>query len=172
MRLRLYRIDPNYCKFLEKTDPLIPNIQNAKSTRPFVGIVLSIDGYEYYAPLTSPKAKHKKMKNYIDFHKIDGGNLGAINFNNMIPVHETFLKEIELKFSENDSTEDFQYKILLQKQITWCNAHRDVIEKKAKTLYRLMMDETIPEIIKHRCCDFKLNQTQYQIYLRQVLLIK
>ena len=41
---------------------------------------------KYFAPLSSPKQKHLKMKNDIDFYKLSNGKLGAINFNNMIPV--------------------------------------------------------------------------------------
>ena len=58
-----------------------------KELRPFVGVLFEIDGFEYFAPLSSPKPKHKNMKNTIDFFKIKGGELGAINFNNMIPVN-------------------------------------------------------------------------------------
>ena len=35
------------------------------------------------------------MKNTIDFFKIKNGELGAVNFNNMIPVDEASLKEAE-----------------------------------------------------------------------------
>ena len=47
---------------------------------------MEIDGIKYYAQFTSPKAKHKAMKNGKDFRKIGNGILWAINFNNMIPV--------------------------------------------------------------------------------------
>lgn len=38
----------------------------------------------YFAPLSSPKPKHLKLKSKLDFLKIDNGKLGAIN--NMLPV--------------------------------------------------------------------------------------
>lgn len=50
------------------------------------GILFTVNGFHYYAPLTSPKPKHLQMKNQIDFLKINQGQWGAINFNNMIPV--------------------------------------------------------------------------------------
>ena len=52
----------------------------------------------------------------MDFLKIDGGVLGAINFNNMIPVKADLFteKDIEAETDEN-------YKNLLKKQLTWCN---------------------------------------------------
>ena len=33
MRLKLYRVDPDYCDFLRQTDSLIPDIQGKKSQR-------------------------------------------------------------------------------------------------------------------------------------------
>lgn len=51
-----------------------------------MGVLFEINSCKYFAPLSSPKAKHMLMKNQIDFYKIDRGKLGAINLNNMIPV--------------------------------------------------------------------------------------
>ena len=70
-----------------------------------VGVLFKIDSKEYFAPLSSPKPKHLKMKNYVDFFKIDNGLLGVINFNNMIPVNKdnyeiSDLNMIELRFNQ------------------------------------------------------------------------
>ena len=40
----------------------------------------------YYAPLSSPKEKHIKLKPKLGLLKINYGKYGVINFNNMIPV--------------------------------------------------------------------------------------
>ena len=40
-----------------------------------------------------------------DFLKIDGGKLGGINLNNMIPIPSSFLEKIEI-----DKIEDKKYK--------------------------------------------------------------
>ena len=86
MRLSFYKINQTYYNFIKQYDNNISHMDGEKSNRPLVGIVLNINGFSYYAPLTSPKLKHLTMKNQIDFLKIDGGNLGAINLNNMIVV--------------------------------------------------------------------------------------
>jgi translation elongation factor EF-Tu-like GTPase len=39
---------------------------------------------KYFAPLSSYKQKHDKMKNSLDFIKI--GNYAVVNINNMSPV--------------------------------------------------------------------------------------
>ena len=59
--------------------------ESVSEMRPFIGILMTHDDIEYVIPLTSPKDKHKNMKNTMDFHKINGGKWGAINFNHMFP---------------------------------------------------------------------------------------
>ena len=51
----------------------------------------------YYAPLSSPKEKHIKLKPKLGLLKINYGKYGVINFNNMIPVTNWNIKKIDLK---------------------------------------------------------------------------
>ncbi len=108
--------NPSYCDFLRQFDKCVPYNFDKKDTRPFVGVLIKINDSLYYAPLTSPKPKHLKMKNQLDFIKIKGGELGTINLNNMIPIPQSELKKI--LFS---SYSDDKYKSLLQNQWEWCN---------------------------------------------------
>lgn len=71
-------VDAVYCDYLRKSDPCVPYTMEQKAIRPFVGIVFSVSNTHYYAPLTSPKPKHLRMKSQIDFLKIKGGEWGAI----------------------------------------------------------------------------------------------
>ena len=89
--LQIIRVNTNYCDYLRKFDSRVAYNMNEKEIRPFVGILFKIEDCEYFAPLSSPKSKHKKMKNTIDFLKIKNGELGAVNFNNMIPVKKWLL---------------------------------------------------------------------------------
>ena len=41
-------------------------------------------------------SKHLKLKSKIDFLEIDNGKLGAINFNNMLPVTENNIIKLDL----------------------------------------------------------------------------
>jgi protein AbiQ len=63
MSLSFFSVDTAYCEFLRKSDPCVPYTSDKKEKRPFVGIVFTINETGYYAPLTSPKQKHLKMKN-------------------------------------------------------------------------------------------------------------
>jgi protein AbiQ len=103
MILKFYTADIDYCNYLRKNDACVPYIQDEKSTRPFVGILLTVEDLNYFAPLASPKPKHKNMKNQLDFIKINGGEWGIINLNNMIPIHTNCLGKIDIKISPTDS---------------------------------------------------------------------
>lgn len=87
-KFKIVKIDYQYCDFLRKFDNKVCYNAGTKQLRPFIGVLFEINEKEYYAPLSSPKAKHKLLKNKLDLIKIDGGNLGVININNMIPVNK------------------------------------------------------------------------------------
>ena len=88
--------------FLRTFDSRVPYNADAKKFRPFIGILFRVHNIDYFAPLSSPKIKHKRMSDTIDFMKIDHGELGAINFNNMIPVTPANYQEIPLNEVPDD----------------------------------------------------------------------
>lgn len=112
-RLTFILVEPTYCDYLRKSDSCVPYTMDSKSNRPFVGVLLRVNNIAYYAPLSSPKAKHITMKNQIDLLKIDGGKYGVINFNNMIPIHRNSIKSVNFNSSSTDSPSEIQYKALL-----------------------------------------------------------
>lgn len=166
MSFSFYRADADYCDFLRKSDPCVPYTMDKKNTRPFVGIVLSMNGYNYYAPLTSPKPKHLTMKNQIDFLKINGGAWGAINFNNMIPIHTDRLQPVDVKILPSDDKATVDYKNLLSNQLSWCNTSENItfITGKAQKLYETIVGKTARRQLVERCCNFSIDEQQYLIY--------
>ena len=96
LNLEIVRVDSDYCDYLRKFDNKVAYNKYEKELRPFIGILFEIDTCKYFAPLSSPKPKHKKMKNMIDFFKIKDGELGAVNFNNMIPVTDNNYTLVDL----------------------------------------------------------------------------
>ncbi len=99
INLKVVRVNSDYCEYLRKFDDKVSYNKNEKKLRPFIGILFKIRDCEYFAPLSSPKFKHNNMKNTVDFFKIKGGKLGAVNFNNMIPVRESNYSLIDLNKS-------------------------------------------------------------------------
>jgi len=164
MNLKFYRADEGYCDFLRQFDPCVPYIHYDNNHRPFIGILLTVKGINYYAPLASPKIKHINMKNQIDFMKINNGKWGAINFNNMIPIHPKCLTPIDMKINDIDDKIEINYKNLLSNQLSWCNSNKEKIIERADKLYHIItLNKSWPELSK-RCCNFLILEEQLHKY--------
>lgn len=155
MNLEIVRVDSDYCDYLRKYDSKVAYNKNEKELRPFIGILFKIDTCEYFAPLSSPKPKHKNMKNTLDFFKIKSGELGAVNFNNMIPVKESNYSLVELN-KETLTVAELKYQRLLKEQLSWLNNNFRQVKNKSFRLYELYNSGKLPQNIKSRCCNFKL----------------
>ena len=135
-RLYFITLTSNYLKYLG----IYENKVSLKANRPFIGIVFKVNNKEYFAPLSSPKEKHKRMKTNIDFFKIDKGNLGIINFNNMIPVinNDICRNKLDLEMlSKSLNTDDIKYFRLLKNQLKYCEKNKNIILAKAEKIYNI-----------------------------------
>ena len=94
--IKLYEIEPKYISYLTKFAPhLFHNKQAGQNNeRKYIGVVLYINGYEYFAPLSSFKPKHQKMKEGIDFLKIK--QYAVINLNNMFPIPDGQYRYVDI----------------------------------------------------------------------------
>lgn len=158
-KLNFYIVKEKYILYMREFDRRISKNYAEKSKRPFIGIILEVNEVLYFAPFTSPKKKHLKMKNKVDFLKIDEGKLGAINFNNMIPVPIEQCIKIDV---ENEK--DNKYKMLLYKQINWCNKNTKMILHRAELLYNKVINNKLPKNIIDRCCNFRLLEEKSKNY--------
>ena len=113
---------------------------------------------------SSPVGTYKQLiewynKNDLDFSKIlDSNNclIGALNFNNMIPVSNDVIQKLDIRPSSSDTPKEREYKELLNNQLDWCNDNIVNIIKKANKLYRLITQSPEKSInLTRRCCDFK-----------------
>lgn len=161
--LKLVTVNSKYCEYLRQYDYRVSFNSNEKETRPFVGVLFEINEIKYFAPLSSPKPKHQKMKNTIDFYKIDSGKLGAINFNNMIPVPTS--EYIFIDVNENVTTkEETNYQELLKDQLSWINGNKYNLMRRAQILYEKRVNHQLPTLIEKRCCDFQLLERKCVMY--------
>ncbi len=153
--MELYDIDSEYCRFLRYYDALVPYNEGEKK-RPFIGVVITVHSVAFFAPLTSPKQKHRYMHQQLDFFKIDDGRLGAVNLNNMIPVKQGCYHQLTLTGKD-------AYTMLMRRQQQWCQHHQAEINTKANQLYRcIALKQAAPDIAA-RCCDFYRDM----LYLKQ-----
>ena len=102
------------------------------------------------------------MPNNIDFLKISNGKYGVINFNNMVPVPEKEIIEIDYT-----AIKDKEYLSLLENQIRWSLLNSSKIKKHAEKLRERSMKNKLPNRIKSRCCDFSLLEKQLEKYLEK-----
>lgn len=162
-RFKIVKVDSKYCDYLRQYDNKVPYNAGSKELRPFIGVLFTIEKCEYFAPLSSPKPKHIKLKNTLDLIKIDNGAYGVINFNNMIPVTSKNYEEFDL----NKKTEDIKEKhriILLSNQLRWLTENKKDIMTKSKLLYNLYKSDKLPKNVKERCCNFVLLEEKCNEY--------
>jgi protein AbiQ len=141
--LKLYTINDEYIKFLSKYDNKI--MFNKSSKRKYLGIVLSINNFNYFVPLSSPKTKDYIIENGIKKIRKDTITIiriivenknkelelkGTLKFNNMIPVPDKVLTYYDI----NNET-DNNYKILVIKELLFIRKNTNKIMKNAKVLY-------------------------------------
>ena len=99
--------------------------------------------------MESPKPNHAKIKSGSPVLKLDGGKLGIMGFNNMIPVIESCLIPFDIQ-----KEIDEKYKNLLLNQLDFCNKNREVILRRAESTYKKTLSGKIP-LYKKVCCNFE-----------------
>ena len=133
-----------YIRNLHNIDNHVPSIspQIGKQNRPFLGVVVMVNGAKYCIPLSSNSAKKNKnincMRENITLRKIrdkDGKILAVLNLNNMIPIRDDYITEIDLKIKTSDSVSVRQWKKLCTKELDWCQSNHAEIEHLANELH-------------------------------------
>lgn len=168
--MKWYIVEKEYVNYLHSIDNKVENIEYGNRIKPFVGIVLAINNFKYYVPISSVKKKHYKMKNYLDLYKIENNDtiLGVLNINNMIPIKEKCVKNLEYK--EIDKYRKFESNIERSKYIRLLstelkiinNQERDIVERATK-VYNLV-NKYPKSNLAIRSCKFKELEKKVEHY--------
>ena len=163
--MRFYYLNEKYVAYLKSFDSSV--CDNKHQTRPYIGVVLQINGFDYYVPLSSPKPKHRTMSNGKDFRKINHGVYGVINFNLMVPVPPS--EVIPIDFPSLDE----KYRRLLQNQLRFIKRDSADIINTARDLRKMfdLADSSLTENdtkIKNRCVNFPLLELKAKEYKQQM----
>lgn len=143
MELKLYTIDTDYLSYLFNADDRVMfwDSDNYKNERKYVGVVLTINNFEYFAPLSSPKEtdyfykdnEKKIRKSTIPVVRLvtdDGELLAKVKLCSMIPVKNEYITLYDI------STEpDQKYQSLVTKEMVCIRKQTDEIIKNARVLY-------------------------------------
>ena len=73
-----YVIDKKYINYLPQFDSHVGYVEYGERLKLHVGILLTIGDFHYYVPISS--AKHQKMSNSLDFHKLQDESTGYYSF--------------------------------------------------------------------------------------------
>lgn len=149
--LRIYEIRNEYIDYLSQYAPhLFHNKKASQSNeRKYIGIVLEINGFKYFAPLSSFKEKHKTMQDSLDFIKIK--TFAVININNMFPAPQAQIIDFDIKSVKNP-----KYKALLQREYRCITMQEATILESAKKLYDYKIEHGNKTPLAKRCNDFLL----------------
>lgn len=154
-------INEKYTDYLRKHfEPRIPQTDyGSDKLKPFFGSLFSCDDIVYVTQVTSPKPRHSKLKQSLDFYKIyDGSKLiSCVNLNYMFPVPKDELEDLEYKNIDNyvtfrDTAARSKYIQLLRFELSEIN--KLSLDKKAVMLYNHRIDKP-HDPVSQRCFDFK-----------------
>ncbi len=143
MELKLYTIDNDYLSYLFEVDDRVMFWEgnSYKNERKYVGVVLTINNFEYFAPLSSPKdtdyyykdSEKKIRKNIIPIVRLvtdDGDLLAKVKLCSMIPVKSEYITLYDI------TTEpDQKYQSLITKEMVCIRKQTNEIIKNARVLY-------------------------------------
>ena len=141
MKLNLYSISDEYIKYLRKFESKVYDNKEELRTykRKYLGIVLTINGFNYYIPMSSPKkSDYLDYENKIIRHDTktiirvqNSGRLyGTLRISNMIPVPITELEPYILA-----DEKDPKYKQVILGELRYIDSNSDKIIKYAKIVY-------------------------------------
>jgi hypothetical protein len=162
VKLKFYEVDSEYIRYLrENGDNKIPNVNYDKHKKFFCGIVLTINNFNYFAPVSS---FNKKMHTVFLIMDKDRKTkelkaISSLRFSFMFPCPIEFLSQKDF------SKEDEKYQILLRKELHYCNINRERIKKKAERVYYLGINENTRK--KFNICDFKKLEEKCLEYLNK-----
>lgn len=178
IRLKLYTVDNSYIKQLYNVDTEVFYEPTGYDIKPYVGIIIQNNNYDYFIPLTSAKEKHKKWNNvtktnYIIYELLPTSHtnipsdwvyiktqnnikhiLSVLEIKKMIPVPKGIYHEI--KFSE---IFDSSYLALLEKELKFIRPLWKTIQNKANAIY---LDQKETGIVRNFYCNFSKLENVYQ----------
>ena len=147
--IKFYEIHAAYIDYLAVYAPhLFRNRQETHAhERKYIGVVLEVGGMDYFAPLSSFKPKHQRMKEGLDFIKVR--RYAVINLNNMFPAPPSVRSYVDFS-----AVKDARYKALLLAEYRFVKSIQEKIRKNAAALYKHKLTSGNSTPLSKRCNDF------------------
>jgi len=147
-QLNFYEVSADYIKYLLQFDSKVPYIDYSKTSQHdkfMCGIVLSVNGHDYFAPISSfavPQRTNLIIKNE------QGKPISSIRFSFMIPVPHGVATIKSIKDEPSP-----EYRRLLNMELRFCQKNANTIHRMAKHIHNTVVNGK-DSIMAKNCCDF------------------
>ncbi|MBD5526517.1 MAG: type III toxin-antitoxin system ToxN/AbiQ family toxin [Lachnospiraceae bacterium] len=155
MNLFFYDVDVDYVRYLKTSEitnrgfTRVPDIEYQNEKKMVCGVVMEINSFKYYVPISSYKTKQDNnlliQLNDDKFNPIKG----SLRFNYMFPVDDKYITRRDFS-KETPSRREF-----LRRQWVYCNSIESDIRKMAEDTYNTVIAGIDQGLVKSSC-DFKL----------------
>jgi protein AbiQ len=154
-KLNFYTINSDYVNYLKKSEQekrsfsRVPNMEYGERQKPkfLCGIVLQVNGFDYYVPVTS--FKQQKPDNFLI--KADNGQVvSSLRFNYMFPIPKGLTTERKIA-----NEPDRAYRALLAQELRYCIKNHEEIQHLASRTYRRVILGKDEGLVVNSC-DFLL----------------
>ena len=150
-----YDIDEDYVNFLRKFDKQVPHITYNSNNKFVCGIVLDVNGIQYYAPISHMTNLQRTNLQIFQHNQ----PIATIRFSFMIPAFDAVLTK---KDFNTIKLTDANYANLLSVEFQYCKSHIQEIRKKAFQVYKIGCNKN--HSLNYACCDFKKLEQYYMEY--------
>ena len=160
--LDFFEINADYISYLLRYDSKVPRVDysaTSKHDKFLCGIVLSVQGHDYFAPIssfTTPQRTNMIIKNE------KGKALASIRFSFMIPVPPSVVTVKKIKDEPLP-----KYRRLLDWELNYCQKNSKTIYRLAKFVYTNVVENKDPIMVKN-CCDFKKLEAACAEYIQNI----
>jgi len=147
-QLDFYEVSADYIAYLHKFDSKVPLVDYSKTSKHdkfMCGIVLSVNGHDYFAPISSFAVQQRTnivIKNEKD------KPISSIRFSFMIPVPSGV---VTVKSIKNEPSPE--YRRLLDLELRFCRKNEKAIRRMARHIHNSVTNGKDPIMAKN-CCDF------------------
>lgn len=152
---KFYDIDINYVKYLQTIDSQVPNIHYNTNNKFVCGVVLDINGTQFYAPISHTTKKFQTSMLIYD----NGKAISSIRFSFMVPAESKYLTVKDFKTIAKTNQ---NYANILAAEYAYCKNNIKQIQNKAYSVYKIGCNKK--HKLNYTCCDFQKLEQNYKNY--------
>ena len=163
-KLNFYTVDLGYVNLLQQAEQdergfsRVPHMEYGPGRKQkfLCGIVLCINGIDYYVPVTS--YKQQQPDNFLIEAK-NGQITSSLRFNYMFPIPKSLVTQISI-----DGEPDRAYRALLSQELRYCIKNQGTIQRLAERTYKRVLLGKNQGLVANSCA-FLLLEKIYKEYL-------